>query len=113
MHKLIGEWRVATDPVEKRFLHDLLESIRVDLAAAAAEAGGSDAAGLGVPGARTAVRSRVRQGLVCGSPFFSYYIIFFLINVLFFKNEINVFFRICVVNLILYSVFNSVNLIVF
>ena len=55
----------------------------------------------------------MRQGLVCGSPFFSYYIIFFLINVLFFKNEINEFFRICVVNLILYSVFNSVNLIVF
>ena len=50
MHKLIGEWRATTDLVEKRFLHDLLESIRVDLAAAAAEAGGSDAPGLGVPG---------------------------------------------------------------
>ena len=50
MHKIIGEWRATTDPVEKRFLHDLLESMRVDLAAAAAEVAALDAPDLGVPG---------------------------------------------------------------
>ena len=76
MHKIIGEWRAPTDPVENRFLHDLLESMQVDLAAAAVEAGGSDAASdaaeLGVPGS-----GEDDGGLVCGSPIFFLLCIFF------------------------------------
>ena len=75
MHKILAESREATDPVEKRFLHSMLESMRVDLDTAAAQLGGSDAgsdaADLGVQVAvRTATRSRVWRGLVCGSPIF-------------------------------------------
>ena len=46
---------------------------------------------------------------------FFYYVIFlFLVNVIFFYlNKINEFFRICVLNLIPYFVFNSVNVVVF
>ena len=54
MHKILAEWREATDPMEKRFLHSLLESMQVDLDVAAAQLGGSEAgsdgAYLGVQG---------------------------------------------------------------
>ena len=53
MWKIIGEWQTATDPVEKVFLHDLLQSMRADLAAArreAGDAGDSDAADFGFLG---------------------------------------------------------------
>ena len=54
MHKILAEWRESTNPVEKMFLHSMLESMRVDLDTAAAQLGGSDAgsdaADLGVPG---------------------------------------------------------------
>ena len=43
MYKVFQEWRVATDPTEKRFLHSMLENMQVDLDATRALVGGSDA----------------------------------------------------------------------
>ena len=42
MYMVFQDWRAATDPAEKRFLHSMLESMRVDLDAARAQIGGSD-----------------------------------------------------------------------
>ena len=62
------------DPVEKRFLHSMLESMRVHLDAAAAQLGGSDAgsdvAYLGARTAATATRSRVGRGFMYRSTVF-------------------------------------------
>ena len=43
MYKVFQEWKIATDPTEKRFLHSMLENMRVDLDASRALVGGSDA----------------------------------------------------------------------
>ena len=43
MYKVFQDWRAATDPTEKSFLHSMLESMRVDLDTARAQMGGSDA----------------------------------------------------------------------
>ena len=50
MYKLFQDWRATTDPTEKRFLHSMLESMRVDLDVARAQMGGSDATDVEVPG---------------------------------------------------------------
>ena len=42
MYKVLQEWRTATDPTEKMFLHEMLESMRVDLEIARARLAGSD-----------------------------------------------------------------------
>ena len=42
MYTVFNYWKAATDPVEKRFLHSMLESMQVDLDAARAQLGGSD-----------------------------------------------------------------------
>ena len=76
------DWRAATDPTEKRFLHSMLESMRVDLDAARAQLGGSDAGSdatdVEVPGGGGGGNEEYRDArLVCGSPVFFYYVIFF------------------------------------
>ncbi|XP_047979066.1 E3 ubiquitin-protein ligase DZIP3-like [Salvia hispanica] len=43
MHKIFYEWKEATDPEEKKFLHSMLESMWVDLDTFAAQLGGSGA----------------------------------------------------------------------
>ena len=43
MYKVFQDWKAAIDPMEKRFLHSMLESMRVDLDAARALLGGSGA----------------------------------------------------------------------
>ena len=52
MYKVFQDWRAAT--TEKRFLHSMLESMRVDLDATRAQMGdsdaGSDATDVEVPG---------------------------------------------------------------
>ena len=50
MYKVFQDWRAATDPTEKRFLHSMLESMLVDLDAVRAQRGGSDATDVEVPG---------------------------------------------------------------
>ena len=42
MYKVFQDWRAATDPTEKMFLHSMLESMRVDLEIARARLAGSD-----------------------------------------------------------------------
>ena len=42
MYKVFQDWKTATDPTEKMFLHSMLESMRVDLDTARAQMGGSD-----------------------------------------------------------------------
>ena len=42
MYKVFQDWRTATDPTEKMFLHSMRESMRVDLDVARARLGGSD-----------------------------------------------------------------------
>ena len=42
MYKVFQEWKNATDPTEKMFLHEMLESMRVDLEIARARLAGSD-----------------------------------------------------------------------
>ena len=42
MYKVFQEWKTATDPTEKMFLHEMLESMRVDLEIARARLAGSD-----------------------------------------------------------------------
>ena len=57
MYKVLQDWRAATDPTEKMFLHSMLESIRVDLDAARAKMGGFRR-GLRYPGWRRRGRRR-------------------------------------------------------
>ena len=42
MYKVFQDWRTATDPTEKMFLHEMLESMRVDLEIARARLASSD-----------------------------------------------------------------------
>ena len=49
MYKVLQEWKAATDPTEKRFLHSMFENMRVYLDASRALVGGSDA-GSDTPG---------------------------------------------------------------
>ena len=50
MYTVFQDWKAATDPMEKRFFHSMLESMRVDLDAARAQMGGLDATDVEVPG---------------------------------------------------------------